>query len=153
MKWKWPCALGSFSIAIVSCTMREAESPAIPASGPPIERPTPDERLTPVSPGVATLSADTDRAQFDAHLTDELATIDARIRQVSRLYDDGPAEEKDRMSARWQTVLSKRAAIDGNRHILALAVGGDWAQSKADLMANLSIFEDALDDVEFVFNR
>ena len=153
MKWKWLWALGSFSVAMVSCTMREAESPTGADTEERIEPQSPNERLTTVRPGIATLRADTDRAQFDAHLTDQLATIDARIHQVARLYDDGPAEEKDRMGERWQTVQSKRAASDGNRQTLTLAVGEDWALAKADLLTNLTLLEHALNDVEFVFNR
>ena len=153
-KWKWLAGFGCLLLSMVACATREAEGPRgassprpTPAAGEPVAR------MVRNGPGISTLSAETNRDQFNAYLTDQLASIDGRIRTDTRLYEEVSAADKERTSERWQVALNKRAAIDENRKILDLAVGQDWALPKADIVTNLTILEKALDDVEFVFKR
>src|SRR5258707_12685185 len=72
-KWKWLCGFASFSIAMVSCTMRDVDSPATAADEGRTQRESPTAHHATVSPGISRLSSETDRTQFDTHLTDQLA--------------------------------------------------------------------------------
>lgn len=151
--WKWLCASGCFSVAMVGCTMRDVESPAGMSNEGRPERQSPTLRPSSMGPGISTLSADTDRAQFDSHLIDQLSTIDARVRAISRLYAKGADADKDRMRERMQVVSNRRVAVDENRKMLDMTVGEDWALPKADIVTNLTILEQGLDDLEFAFKK
>ena len=102
---------------------------------------------------VTTIQGDSDRGKFEADVKTHLTKIDSRIQAITSLYENGKAEDKDRLSLRMKVVTTKRPAIDADMETLKVAAGSQWTIIRGDVAANMELMERALDDLEFVFKH